>query len=134
MLSNRQRFNRYALPGIIWAGLIFIESSIPGSKFPSTPLGTDKLVHIAIFFIFCWLAFRAFSHHSSESVRALSLFLAAVTTIIYGFADEFHQLYVPGRSADIYDVAADAVGGFLFIGIALFLRWNRAKSTQEHDA
>lgn len=37
---------------------------------------------------------------------SLSIFLA----LSIGIADELHQLYLPGRSADILDLIADAIG------------------------
>jgi VanZ family protein len=103
------------LPAYLWAAIIFVESSIPGHKFPETPFGSDKVAHAGIFFILCWLVYRALKHQTVELVSKMSLFLAVVVTILYGFTDEFHQLYVPGRSADMFDMAADALGGFLFI-------------------
>ncbi len=114
-METKGNFVRYQLPVYLWAAIIFVESSIPGHKIPQTPFGTDKVVHAGIFFILCWLVNRALKHQTVELVSKMSLFLAIVVTILYGFADEFHQLYVPGRSADIFDMAADALGGFLFI-------------------
>ena len=127
-------FLRYHLPPFLWAGIIFVESSIPGHAFPSTPLGTDKLVHVSIFFILGWLSHRAFIHQSSALVSRMSLFLSQVVTILYGFSDEFHQLFVPGRSADMYDMAADAAGGFLFIAIYLIFHFFRKKASAEANA
>ena len=118
-MSDGKKFVRYHLPPFVWAAVIYVESSIPGHAFPSTPPGTDKLVHITIFFILGWLSHRAFTHQSSELVSKMSLYLTQVVTILYGFSDEFHQLFVPGRTADMYDMAADAVGGFLFVIVFL---------------
>jgi VanZ family protein len=42
--------------------------------------------------------------------------LAAAITIVYGVTDEFHQSFVPGRSADAYDLAADAAGALAGTG------------------
>lgn len=124
-MKSRRKFARYRLPPFIWAAVIFVESSIPGTKLPSTPSGTDKMVHIVIFFILAWLTFRALSHETPPVISTMSLFLTEIVTILYGFADEFHQLYVPGRSADVFDMAADAVGGFLFLAVWLLLRFRR---------
>lgn len=114
-METKEKFVRYQLPAYLWAAIIFVESSISGQKFPHTPFGSDKVAHVGIFFIFCWLVYRALKQQTVELVSRMSLFLAVVVTILYGFSDEFHQLYVPGRSADIFDMAADALGGFLFI-------------------
>jgi VanZ family protein len=129
-LSDGGKFARYHLPPLVWATIIFIESSIPGHKFPTTPLGTDKLVHVAIFFILGWLSHRAFTHQSSELVSKMSLYLTLVVTILYGFSDEFHQLFVPGRTANMYDMAADALGGFLFIAVFLAVQLLRKNASQ----
>lgn len=130
-MSAGKKFVRYHLPPLVWAAIIFVESSIPGHVFPSTPHGADKLVHVAIFFILGWLSFRAFEYHSSELTSKMSLYLALVVTILYGFFDEFHQLYVPGRSADMYDMAADALGGFLFIAVFLAVQILRKNASQK---
>jgi VanZ family protein len=122
---------RYQLPPLVWASLVFVESSIPGHAFPSTPFGTDKVVHVAIFFILGWLSHRAFTHQSSELISKMSLYLTQVVTILYGFADEFHQLFVPGRSADMYDMAADALGGFLFIAVFLAVKLFRKNASRK---
>ncbi len=42
-----------------------------------------------------------------------------VSGLLYGVADEFHQSYVPGRDADVWDVLYDAVG--LSIGCGIYL-------------
>ena len=122
------------MPPIVWAAIIFVESSIPGHAFPSTPLGTDKVVHVGIFFILGWLSHRAFTHQSSELISKLSLYLTQVVTILYGFADEFHQLFVSGRTADMYDMAADALGGFLFIVVFLVFHFFRKKASQKANS
>jgi VanZ family protein len=133
-MSRGEKFVRYHLPPLVWAAIIFVESSIPGHAFPSTPLGTDKVVHVGIFFILGWLSHRAFTHQSSELISKLSLYLTQVVTILYGFADEFHQLYVPGRTADMYDMAADALGGFLFIVVFLVFHFFRKKASQKANS
>lgn len=44
---------------------------------------------------------------------------AALTGVCYAASDEFHQLFVPGRSCQFTDVLIDSGG--LFIGMALIL-------------
>jgi len=40
----------------------------------------------------------------------LRLILSILFALSIGIADEIHQLYLPGRSADISDLMADALG------------------------
>jgi VanZ family protein len=43
--------------------------------------------------------------------------------------DEFHQLFVPGRNAEIWDVVADTSGGMLGIYLLYFLMRRRKAIT-----
>jgi VanZ family protein len=38
---------------------------------------------------------------------------AWLIAVAYGATDEWHQMYVPSRTADVRDLAADAIGAFV---------------------
>jgi VanZ family protein len=123
MMDRAPRFWKFAAA---WALLIFLLSSIPGAAFPASKLFSyDKLLHAGVYSVlgaFCFMAIpRRFSRKSSVLV-ALSCALAT----LYGFTDEFHQLFVPGRSADLRDVLADCVGGLAGALIASILPLGKA--------
>ncbi len=57
----------------------------------------------------------------------------------YGFMDEFHQLFVPGRDSSMLDVAYDTLGVSIGLGVALLWRkatgrtgwgWQRSKESR----
>lgn len=124
-----KRFAYYQLPVVLWAITIFILSSIP--KFPElkVPLGTDKFVHVIVYFVFCWLSYRAFKYQEKYPLlQTYAAVCAILLTALYGYLDEVHQLYVEGRSYDLYDWAADTFGAFLFL-IVLW-GWQKFKTTQ----
>ena len=98
------------LPAIAWAGVIFHLSSQPAVPAPEIP-GIDKALHFAAYAVLAWLL--AFAAHRSR----LPLAVAVVLGLLYGVTDEIHQMYVPGRSADLLDWVADAAG----IATATFL-------------
>lgn len=54
-----------------------------------------------------------------ELTRLRRSFMAAVATMLYAGSDEFHQLFVAGRSGRISDVLIDSAGAV--IGLAFFL-------------
>ena len=118
-------FVRYQLPVIVWALLIFVSSSIPGTKFPSVPIfGVDKIVHIGFYFIFCFLAHRALAHQQKFPLLfRYSYAFSVLCTLAYGAFDEFHQYFVPSRSSDVFDVMADVTGALIYVGLVkLWLR------------
>ena len=104
-----------------WACLIFVLSSIPGRNLPRIELMThDKLLHATVYSVLgglCFLALRATVPIGTGRLIALAVLLAA----LYGLSDEFHQLFVPGRSADLRDAAADTAGALVGASIALGL-------------
>jgi len=51
-------------------------------------------------------------------IAGATLLGAFVITVLYGVSDEFHQSFVPGRTPDVADVAADAAGAALALTAA----------------
>lgn len=99
---------------ILYAALIFYLSSGPLTV--DLP-GNDKLHHMIEYGIFSFLLCNALSS-SFKKERAWKIaFLAIVLTLLYGISDEFHQLFVPERSADLYDVVADTSGAIIVQGL-----------------
>jgi VanZ family protein len=117
-MERAPRFWKFAAA---WALLIFLLSSIPGGSFPQAKIFSyDKILHASVYGVLGILCFLASARTWSLRTAVLVLLSAAMTTL-YGFTDEFHQLFVPGRSADLYDVLADAVGGLAGALAASFL-------------
>jgi VanZ family protein len=105
-----------------WCLLIFVLSSVPGRNLPEMPAqNADKVVHGLVYGILGALFHRAVR----RTWRVGGLAAAAIAVVLataYGVSDELHQLLTPGRSADVYDVFADAAGaavGVLAMSILL---------------
>ena len=102
----------FLLAALCWAGLIFYLSGQPSIETPTLFPGQDKLFHLIEFGILGFLAMGAL-RASHGGYQARQLWGVAAVVMLYGILDEFHQYFVPGRSADVYDVLADAIGGLL---------------------
>jgi VanZ family protein len=90
--------------------LIFWQSSGPlPVQTPSLP-GLDKLAHAVIYALLAYLAARAFATLALLNHPRVLPVAAALFAGLYGLSDEVHQAFVPGRSADIWDLAADVAG------------------------
>jgi VanZ family protein len=80
-----------------------------------------KIAHFTEYAILAWLAARAF-RTSPRPALANRWFLAALALVmIYALIDEYHQSYVPSRTASIFDSLIDMSGGLVML-IALRLR------------
>ena len=102
------------LPLLLWAGLIFALSSIPGL---TTGLGLwdlvlRKLAHATEYAVLGALLLRALG-------RGLPAFAAGV---LYAASDELHQHFVPGRRASPIDLGIDTLGVLIGILVLVHLR------------
>jgi VanZ family protein len=105
---------------MLYAGLIIALSSIPNLQSPRLGIfSTDKLIHFIEYAVFAFLFYRSFAYSLSQSRRSNSGLLVALMTfallLLFSVGDEYHQKFVPGRSADVFDVIADILGGALVI-------------------
>lgn len=106
-----KNYFRFQGPAWFWAILIFIGSSLPGLTAPDLGFQwEDKLAHLIEFAVFGFVLMRAFSNSKNLFFRRHAWLLALLVGIIYGALDELHQRLVPGRSADLADWIADALG------------------------
>lgn len=121
---------RYKFPAVAWALIIFVISSVPSSAMPKLSiLAYDKAIHAIIFFIFGLLVYYALEpQHVVPTFYWQRSLVALVIVIAYGGLDEFHQHFVPGRTPDVYDALADAIGG-VASAVAWFI-YAQAKATK----
>ena len=93
-------------------GLIWFLSSHPSDAIIDTGFSFDSLLkeslHLIEFAILYILLILAILTYSKLTTRASML--AAIGAIAYGFIDEFHQYFVPSRSATVIDLVKDTVG------------------------
>ncbi|MGD2114594.1 MAG: VanZ family protein [Acidobacteriota bacterium] len=71
-------------------------------------VGGDKAVHLGLFLVQSLLLVRVFAHP-----RPRHLVAAALLATLYGGLTEAVQAVHPGRTAELADFAADAVGAVL---------------------
>jgi len=91
-----------------YLGLIYYLSSRPqvgwAAPYP------DKLLHALEYMALALLLARGLNNGIMKPMPARRLLLAWVLCLAYALSDEIHQSFVPNRSSDWRDVAADAVG------------------------
>lgn len=128
---------------LVYALLIFQLSSAPMNAQPQpiqttyqtinetvsqtivTPTGqpqryTPDYLHLFLFVGFGFLLYIGFFVLGGKA-KHFAVNLAWVAGTFYGVADEYHQSFVPSRTADWKDAVADSSGVFIGILIAVFL-------------
>ena len=84
-----------------------------------------KLAHMTEFGILAMLFYGGFRYYGEHLKRlpgtpTRTRYIAAwILTVIYAATDEIHQLFVPDRSGNAFDVCIDATGALL----ALLVLW-----------
>lgn len=114
--TTMNQMQRDALFLLAYCGLIFFLSS--QSRLIDTPLdfpNKDKLIHATAYAVMAYAAWKAFRHHI-EKCLLLALFSVFFASI-YGVSDEFHQSFVVGRDADVWDWLADSIGASIMVAV-----------------
>lgn len=81
---------------------------------------TRKAGHFSEYAILAFLARRAFVTSSRWFLQRYWFQLGLLLVVVYALLDEFHQSFVPSRTASIYDSAIDAAGGLTILLICKF--------------
>ena len=108
------KFLRFWFPVIVYSGIIFCVSSVPNLKTPVEFFPHfDKVIHLLEYALLGFLLTRAVTHSWTQLAGWEIVVLVVLFSGAYGFSDEYHQLFVVGRSCDLTDWLADTLGGML---------------------
>ena len=103
------------IPMLSVMGIIYFLSSVPGERLLLPPIiNIDKVAHMAIYGLLALTVFYAFRGAWFDRMHPrLVPLLVILFCTFYGLTDEFHQSFVPNRSADVFDVLADSIGAII---------------------
>lgn len=109
---------------LIWYGVIFTLSQIPGTDSESTReyMGDYNsifrmMAHACFFAVLAVLIYVSLQGNFTKN-RKYILF-SVVFNSLCGITDEIHQYYVPFRHCRLIDVEVDTIGGIVGIAIVL---------------
>ncbi|MBM2804989.1 MAG: putative rane protein [Deltaproteobacteria bacterium] len=119
-------------PVVAWMSLIFLFSTglfsgantssflgpILSSLFPAMTGDQIEIVHLTVrklghwgeYFILAILCVRALHAHPPRQSRLRRTVIAIAIATLYATSDEWHQSFVPSRSASIIDMLIDSFG------------------------
>ncbi|MGO9641646.1 MAG: VanZ family protein [Candidatus Acidiferrales bacterium] len=145
-ISISQRLRAW-LPTILWAGFIFTMSTsefsasntinylypvlfwlLPFASHDTLMLLHEMIrkgAHLTEYFVFSMLLLHGIRAGRKEWRLQWAL-IALLAAALYASSDEFHQMFVPGRNASIWDVMIDTTGATLAqVAAYLFSRRRR---------
>ncbi len=123
-LSKNIRFVFLALALSYSALIIFLSAQ---SNLQPPDIGfelSDKLMHFIEYFIFSMLWCGAVIRSGSGRVPVRQTWRLFVGGALFAVSDEIHQLFVPGRQADILDLVADLCG--ISVGFFVFFLFRKS--------
>ena len=72
-----------------------------------------KVAHFTEYAILAYLAARAFRTSPRPALANRWFFASLALVVCYALLDEYHQSFVPSRTASIYDSFIDMTGGLV---------------------
>jgi VanZ family protein len=112
-VTDRLRASLLWLPAAGWAAFIFVLSSQP--VLPSPASVGDKEAHAFTYGVLAFLCLVGLTGARWRGTTRRRVAIAFLLAVLYGISDEFHQSFVPGRTPDVLDLAADAAGAALVL-------------------
>lgn len=126
---------------ILWMALIFYFSHQPANESSELSTGITEVIvtavekvapqsdfivgnlnhlvrknaHFFIYFVLGMLVVHSLRLNGVSRYKGMGLALSIC--VLYAISDEVHQLFVPGRGAQVSDVFIDSAGAFVGIGI-----------------
>lgn len=108
------------IPGIAWFFIVLFLMCIPGNDLPRVDdwlhrIYFDKWIHTGVFGLLCILFCMPFNRSVVSIQKRIQYFIViALITSLYGLITELIQKYwIPGRSYDLLDWAADSLGAVI---------------------
>ena len=122
-----KRSNLEIIALVLWCAMIFFFSNIPNL---SSGLEQDfilrKMAHMNEFFVLMLLFW--FVVRRKKAGQTLTILTAFFCSFDYAIFDEIHQLFIRGRSGNIFDVGIDSIG-IVAMTLVLWILQKRNKKT-----
>ena len=116
-------------PVVAYMALIFYLSSLHEAPLPRGV--SDKSAHGFGYTVFSVIIVRALAGGLPRRITMRIAVAAVLFAVGYGASDEVHQMFVPGRSAELADLAYDALGATA--GAAACWAWGIISIRSRHE-
>ena len=108
-MLSAEHTSRFLVPFLSW-----IDPQISFATLNAIQLGIRKLGHLTEYAILAMLLWRALRRGTRWQMKmSISFLVAALASAIFAASDEFHQSFVPSRTASPTDVMIDICGALV---------------------
>jgi VanZ family protein len=116
---SAEHTSRFVVPFLHW-----LDPAMSPATIVKVHMTIRKLGHFSEYAILATLIWRGFRGTLSISgvLLALCAFIAAA---VFAASDEFHQSFIPTRTASAHDVMIDCTGALFAVIVCAWLRWRR---------
>jgi VanZ family protein len=111
---------------IFWSSSRSALPTLPGHP-------SDTRLHFVGYAVLSLLVIWASTRGRWRRTTGRVVLLATVICAAYGYSDEVHQRFVPGRQYDLRDLGADVLGG-MTAGVAVWAWGIISRGSGQHDA
>ncbi len=109
------------LPVALWMAGVFYLSHQSAPLAPAAADVNPVLAHIVVYAVLAILLYIAIVPPGNAAPKWVPASIAFALAVLYGFSDEVHQTFVPGRIASEADVLSDAVGAAIGVVVLLIV-------------
>ena len=109
--ASRVEFSAENTSRVIRPLLLWLFPNISEARIAFVHFLTRKTAHFTEFAVLGLLSARAFSVSSQYMLRRMWFFAGVLLVVVWALLDEFHQSFVPSRTASLYDSLIDIAGG-----------------------
>ena len=129
-LASTSEFSASNTSQLIRPLLLWLFTNLSEARLGAVHFLTRKAAHFTEYAVLAFLTRRALITSSHAFIQRYWFQLGLLLVMTFALLDEFHQSFVPSRTASIYDSAIDVAGGLtVLLVFRLF-----GKGTQERVA
>lgn len=129
--ASTREFSAANTSQIVRPVLLWLFPNISEAQLATVHFLTRKAAHFSEYAVLAFLARRAFITSTQAFIQRNWFQVALLLIVIYALLDEFHQSFVPSRTASIYDSAIDVAGGLTVLLICKWFGTNRQKANRQ---
>ena len=129
--ASSDNFNAGNTSRIIGPLILWLFPNTSPDTLASVHFITRKIAHFTEYAILGFLAARAFRTSPQPAIKQRWFWICVVLVVLYALMDEYHQSYVPSRTASIFDSLIDMAGGLTAL---IIVRKRTAANTHRHGS